>query len=339
MHKTHKTNLTNTTLAKTLLVISLTATGMLGLTGCQTMKSAGGKFFGKDKSETVATAEKSEQAYYQEASKYIAEKKYVSATNSLKDLRVFYPTGRYAQQALLDLMYVQYNNKKYEEAGASAKQFITLYPSNPQVDYAYYVRGVSSMAGKSDSIKLFKKNQSERDTAIYRSAFASFSELVNKFPNSIYAPDAAQRMTYIYNQFAEHELHIARWYVERKAYVAAANRAKWIFQYYPKSESVPEAIATLAYCYDKLGMTNLATEYKILLQINYPQWLTAKGKVKLKGAGNRSLVNKLTLGKLDRSSDSKNRSVTGKHNNNYKAQTKTQVIKQINQLQLPAGRN
>lgn len=335
MHKTHKTNLTNTTLAKTLLVISLTATGTLGLTGCQTMKSATGKFFGKDKSETVATAENSEQGYYQEASQYIAEKKYIAAAKSLKDLRVFYPTGKYSQQALLDLMYVQYNNKKYEEAGANAKQFITLYPSNPQVDYAYYVRGVSSMAGKSDSIKLFKKNQSERDTAIYRSAFASFAELVNKFPNSIYAPDAAQRMTYIYNQFAEHELHVARWYVEREAYVAAANRAKWIFQYYPKSESVPEAIATLAYCYDKLGMTDLAKEYKTLLQINYPQWLTAKGKVKLKGASSRSLVNKLTLGKLGRSSDRRLSVVAG----NYNGQTKTQVIKQANQLRLPAGRN
>ncbi|WP_227431006.1 outer membrane protein assembly factor BamD, partial [Psychrobacter sp. I-STPA6b] len=145
--------------------------------------------------------------------------------------RTFYPTGRYAEQALLDMMYAQFEINEYEAAANSSNQFISLYPSNPQVSYAYYVRGVANMQGSSEGIKLFPVNQAERDTAYYRLAFANFQELIGKYPNSPYAPDAAQRMIFIYNQFAESELNAANWYIEREAYVAAANRAKWVFQY------------------------------------------------------------------------------------------------------------
>lgn len=305
----------------TLLALSV------NLVGCQTFKNLTG---GKDV-DAVATAEKSEQGYYNDAIAQIDKGRYTQAIEDLNNLRTFYPTGQYAEQALLDVMYAQYESGKFEAAAASGEQFISLYPSNPQVSYAYYVRGVANMQGSSEGLKLFKLNQAERDTAYLRIAFANFQELINKYPNSPYAPDAAQRMTFIYNQFAESEMSAANWYVEREAYVAAVNRAKWVFQYYPLSESVPDALAVLAYSHEKLGLNDLANEYKTLLQINYPNMLSADGRVKLNTKRERTLFNKLTFGQLNRFN--KDTSVaTG----NYSGATKTQVIRNANQLRLPS---
>ncbi len=305
----------------TLLALSI------NLVGCQTFKNLTG---GKDV-DAVETAEKSEQGYYNNAIAQIDKGRYTQAVEDLTNLRTFYPTGQYAEQSLLDMMYAQYASGKYETAAASAEQFIRLYPSNPQVSYAYYVRGVANMQGSSEGLKLFKLNQAERDTAYLRIAFANFQELINKYPNSPYAPDAAQRMTFIYNQFAESEMTAANWYIEREAYVAAVNRAKWVFQYYPLSESVPDAIAVLAYSHEKLGLNDLAKEYKTLLQINYPNLLTADGRVKLNTKRERNLLNKLTFGQLSRFN--KDTSVI---EGNYNGATKTQVIRNASQLSLPS---
>ena len=305
----------------TLLALSV------NLVGCQTFKNLTG---GKDV-DAVETAEKSEQGYYNSAIAQIDKGRYTQAIEDLTNLRTFYPTGQYAEQALLDMMYAQYESGKFETAAASAEQFINLYPSNPQVSYAYYVRGVANMQGSSEGLKLFKLNQAERDTAYLRIAFANFQELINKYPNSPYAPDAAQRMTFIYNQFAESEMSAANWYVEREAYVAAVNRAKWVFQYYPLSESVPDALAVLAYSHEKLGLDDLAKEYKTLLQINYPNMLSADGRVKLNTKRERTLFTKLTFGQLNRFN--KDTSVaTG----DYNGATKTQVIRNASQLRLPS---
>ncbi|MER2165074.1 MAG: outer membrane protein assembly factor BamD, partial [Psychrobacter alimentarius] len=302
----------------TLLALSV------NLVGCQTFKNLTGK---KDV-DAVETAEKSEQNYYNDAIAQIDKNRYNQAIEDLTNLRTFYPTGQYAEQALLDMMYAQYASGEFEMAASSAEQFIRLYPSNPQVSYAYYVRGVANMEGSSEGLKLFKLNQAERDTAYLRIAFANFQELINKYPNSPYAPDAAQRMTFIYNQFAESEMSAANWYIEREAYVAAVNRAKWVFQYYPLSESTPEAIAVLAYSHGKLGLTDLANEYKTLLQINYPNWLTNDGRVKLKTKRDSTWLNKITFGKLGRSSTTDASAATGQYN----GATKLQMIRNANQL-------
>lgn len=204
------------------------------LSGCQTLKNS--KLLG-GKDEVVATkAEKSEQGYYQAASDNIKKGNFAKAISQLNDLRTFYPVGDYSEQALLDLMYAQYQHGDYLDAIASADRFIQSYPSNPQVDYAYYVRGISNMQAASGGVmKYTKLNPAHRDMGYSRIAFNNFQQLINRFPNSAYAPDAALRMRYIYNQLAESEMDVARWYIKRKAYVAAANRAKWVFQYYPQS--------------------------------------------------------------------------------------------------------
>lgn len=306
----------------TLLALSV------NLVGCQTFKNLTGKNV-----DAVETAEKTEQAYYRDAVDQIDKGRYTQAIEDLNSLRTFYPTGQYAEQSLLDIMYAQFAAGNYETAASSAERFISLYPSNPQVSYAYYVRGVANMQGSSEGIKLFKTNQAERDTAYLRIAFANFQELVNKYPNSPYAPDAAQRMTFIYNQFAESELTAANWYIKREAYVAAANRAKWAFQYYPLSESVPNAIAILAYSNKQLGLNDLAEQYRTLLQINYPNMLTSNGQVKLDTRADRSWLNKLTFGQLGRASMMDKSNADGQ----YSGATKTQIVLDAAQLQLPSA--
>ncbi|MFZ2554302.1 outer membrane protein assembly factor BamD [Psychrobacter urativorans] len=306
----------------TLLALSV------NLVGCQTFKNLTGKNV-----DAVETAEKTEQAYYRDAVDQIDKGRYTQAIEDLNSLRTFYPTGQYAEQSLLDIMYAQFAAGNYETAASSAERFISLYPSNPQVSYAYYVRGVANMQGSSEGIKLFKTNQAERDTAYLRIAFANFQELVNKYPNSPYAPDAAQRMTFIYNQFAESELTAANWYIKREAYVAAANRAKWAFQYYPLSESVPNAIAILAYSNKQLGLNDLAEQYRTLLQINYPNMLTSNGQVKLDTRADRSWLNKLTFGQLGRASMMDKSNADGQ----YSGAIKTQIVLDAAQLQLPSA--
>lgn len=318
-------------------VASLTvlAVALSGVTGCQSLKNS--KLFGGKDEIKAAKAEKSEQGYYNEAKANIAKGNYAKAAANLTDLRTFYPVGDYSEQALLDLMYAQFQHSDYLDAVASAERFIHLYPTNPQVDYAHYVRGVANMQTATSGImKYTKLNPAHRDMGYSRLAFNNFQELIARYPNSAYAPDAALRMRYIYNQFAEHEMDAARWYIKRKAYVAAANRAKWVFQYYPQSQAVPEAIATLAYSYDKLGMKDTANQYRQLLTLNYPQLLDNKGNVKIDNARTGSnWLNKVTLGVLGQSATNTNL----KQKIPTDIATKPQVIQSIQQaatLRLPA---
>lgn len=303
---------------------TLACTALGGLSGCQAIKN-----FTDNKDPIAAKAGNSEEGYYQEAMLRIDKGHYNQATEELNNLRTFYPTGRYAEQALLDLIYVQYQAGEYETAVKTAEQFMRLYPNNPQISYAYYVRGVANMQGPSGGMNLIRLNQAQRDMTYFKVAFANFQELLNKYPNSVYAPDAAQRMLFIYNQLAEHELVAARWYMERKAYVAAVNRAKWVFQYFPQSEAIPESLVILAEGYDKLGQGDLANNYKTLLQINYPNY-TKSGRTKKTA----SWLNKLTLGVLGRSGTNAVFNVTADPST-YQGQTKTQIIGRANQLNLP----
>ena len=149
---------------KTKLTVALLTAGMLSLTGCQTLKNITGK-----DSDAVATAEKTDAQYYKEAVDAMDKGRYIYAAEQLSELRTFYPTGAYAEQALLDLMYSQFQSNEYALAVTSAEQFIKLYPRNNQVDYAYYVRGVANMqAGTSSLLNITKLQQAHRDTSYYR---------------------------------------------------------------------------------------------------------------------------------------------------------------------------
>ena len=321
--------------------VSLLSLSLLGLTGCQTLKN--NTSLGK-KADIIATkANKSEQGYYNSAQSNLKKENYNSAIKDLTDLRTFYPVGQYSEQALLDLMYAQFIHGDYLDAAASADRFIQLYPTNAQTDYAHYTRGVANMqAGGKGLMQYTALSQAHRDTSYPRLAFANFQELIGRYPNSAYAPDAAQRMRYIYNQFAESEMDSARWYIKRKAYAAAANRAKWVFQYYPQSVQTPEAVATIAYSYDKLGMKDTAQQYKQLLALNYPQLLDKNGNVHLTKARTKpSLPNIVTLGILGRSADvAKLKSTNDSDTRTVATQPQRivslQGLQQARPLQLPA---
>lgn len=305
-------------------LISLTTT----MSGCSTLNVF------KKKEDVVAHAETSEEGYYAEAQEAIAKGRYNQASLALTNLRTFYPTGRYAQQALLDLIHVYYNRNDHEALTTTTNQFINSYPTSPHVDYALYAQGVTNMDGSPKAGRIFRLDQSQRDTAYLRLAFADFQKLITHYPNSVYAPDAAQRMTHIYNQFAEHELQAAEWYIKREAYVAAAERARWVFQYYPQSSATPKAIAILAYANEQLGLATTANQYKTLLQINYPQYLSSDGKVRLDNDRARSLwqrtLHSVSFGKLGRATDKD----TGQPISTHDGQTRPQVIQNAQGLQL-----
>lgn len=311
---------------KSIFLVALFTFAMVG-TGCSSLSAS--------KSAQAPLAQSSSETdYYQQASEHIQKEQYTAAKTALNDLLTFYPAGQYAEQALLDLIYVQYLDKDFEAVTQSTSRFLNSYPNSPRADYALYAQGVTNMQGSPKASPLFRLDQSERDTAFLRLAFADFSNLVTYYPNSPYANDAIVRMTDIYNQLAAHELVAAYWYVKRGAYVAAANRAKWVFQYYPRASVTPEAIAILAYANGQLGLQDTAQQYKTLLEINYPQYLTENGNVRLPKADTspfKRTLSAISFGTLGRSTIDNTPQM-----GNYQGATKTQPIQSIESLTLPA---
>ena len=253
----------------------------------------------------------SEQVYFQKAQKSLERNQYTDAVKSLEALDTYYPTGQYTQQAQLELLYAKFKQKDYEGTIALAERFIRLNPQHPNVDYAYYVRGVANMEMNYDSlIRYTSLQQSHRDVSYIKVAYQNFVDLIRRFPSSQYSVDAAQRMKYIAQELAESEMNAARFNIQRKAWLAAAERAQWVIEHYPQTPQTPEALATLAYSYQKLGDTATSQQYVDILKLNYPNLVKSNGEVNLRAARkDGSWVNRATLGLLGRQSknvDSKN---------------------------------
>ena len=253
----------------------------------------------------------SEQVYFEKAQKSLERNQYTDAVKSLEALDTYYPTGQYTQQAQLELLYAKFKQKDYEGTIALAERFIRLNPQHPNVDYAYYVRGVANMEMNYDSlIRYTSLQQSHRDVSYIKVAYQNFVDLIRRFPSSKYSVDAAQRMKYIGQELAESEMNAARFNIQRKAWLAAAKRAQWVIEHYPQTPQTPEALATLAYSYQKLGDTATSQQYVDILKLNYPNLVKSNGEVNLRAARkDSSWVNRATLGLLGRQSknvDSKN---------------------------------
>lgn len=240
----------------------------------------------------------SEQIYIQKAQKALESEHYADAAKALEDIETYYPTGEYAQQAQLELLYTKFKQKEYESVVALADRFIRLNPQNPHLDYAYYIRGVANMEQNYDGLMRYTSlKQAHRDVSYLKISYQNFVDFVRRYPSSPYAVDAAQRMQYINNELAEAEMNVARFNIKRKAWIAAIERAQWVIQYHPTAPQVPEALATIAYAYDKLGDQASAQQYTELLKLNYPQLVKANGSVNLAAAQKQaSWVNKATLG-------------------------------------------
>jgi outer membrane protein assembly factor BamD len=177
-----------------------------------------------------------------------------------------------AQQAQIDLAYAQYKGNDKPSALATIERFIKLHPSSPALDYAYYLQGLINFNENLGLLgALARQDLSERDQRASRDSYQSFRQVVQQFPDSKYAPDAQLRMNYIVNTLAQYEVHVARYYYKRGAYVAAANRAQQAVQEFQRSPAAEEALYIMALSYDKLALPQLRDDAQRVLTQSFPE--------------------------------------------------------------------
>lgn len=217
------------------------------------------------------TRDWSAQRLYSEAKANLNEGDYQTAIDYYEKLESRYPFGPLAQQAQLDIAYAYYKFDEPESALAAVDRFLRLYPQHPNVDYAYYLRGlVNFNRGKGLVERYLPTDDSQRDPGAALQSFNDFAELTRRFPDSKYAGDAAKRMQFLKNNLARYELHVADYYMRRGAYVAAANRAKYVIENYPKTPATPDALIVMVRAYRQLDLDGLAGDALRVLELNYP---------------------------------------------------------------------
>ena len=226
------------------------------------------------------TKDWSAQKLYSAAKDKLDASQFEAAIKLYEKLEARYPYGRFAQQAQLEVAYAYYKDREIASAVSAAERFIKLHPNHPNVDYAYYLRGLANF---NDDLGLLGsytgQDMSERDPKSAREAFNAFKDLVTRFPDSKYAPDSVQRLNYLVNVLAQNEVHVARYYMKRGAYVAAANRAQYSLKTYPQATANEEGLLILVQAYDKLGMTDLRNDAERVLKTNFPNSKYLSGKV------------------------------------------------------------
>lgn len=236
------------------------------------MAIAGCAAFAKQEDKTRGW---SAQRLYTEAKNSLALGDYESAIDYYEKLEQRYPFGAYAQQAQLDVAYAYYKYQEPAAAIAACDRFIKLHPRHPNVDYAYYLKGLTNFKqGKGFITELVERyvpaDDSEHDTGALRDAFVAFGELTRRFPDSVYSADAEQRMVYLRNMLARHEIHVARYYMKRKAYVAAVNRTKYVIENYQRTPAIADALVIAVEAYSELELYDLAADSLRVLRLNYP---------------------------------------------------------------------
>jgi outer membrane protein assembly factor BamD len=225
----------------------------------------------------------SAQKLYATAKEELNDGNYERAVKLFETLEARYPFGRYAQQAQLDIAYAYYKDNEPISAIAASDRFIKLHPNHPNVDYAYYLKGLANFNDDLGYLgNLVEQNMGERDPMASRDAFLSFKELVTRFPDSKYADDATARMKFLVNTMAEHEVYVAKYYLKRQAWVAAINRAVEVVKTYPNAPAREEALAIMVIAYDKLELPDLSRDAQRVLSLNFPESKYAKG-VNLEG--------------------------------------------------------
>lgn len=206
---------------------------------------------------------------YAEASSELDSGNYAKAIEYYEKLEARYPFGRYAMQSQLDVAYANYRADEPEAAIAAADRFIKLYPQNPYVDYAYYLKGIVNYNRSVGFLDRYvPTDASQRDPGSALDAFVDFSALVERFPDSRYAEDARQRMLYLRNNLAKHEINVARYYMRRGAYLAAANRANYVIERFQRTSAVESALEILVDAYTALDKADLAADAKRVLDLN-----------------------------------------------------------------------
>jgi outer membrane protein assembly factor BamD len=259
--------------SKLRLILVLVLVSSLGA-GCSWIGS------GKEEDET---RDWSANKLYDRARAAMAEESFTTALDYYEKLEARYPFGQFAQQALLESAYAYYKDDSPEEAIAAADRFIKLYPRHPNVDYAYYIKGLSNFNRNFGFFQRYvPTDREQRDQAAALQAFNDFSELVKLFPDSKYAEDSLQRMVYLRNSVAEYDVHVGRYYIKRGAYLAAVNRGRNVVENYPKTSAVPDALAVMLVGYTLLDMNELANDTRRVIELNYPEHPILKAPVTAK---------------------------------------------------------
>ena len=209
---------------------------------------------------------------YSEAKLLMSESAWEPAITLFEKLEARYPYGRYAQQAQLEVAYAYFRQQEPASAISACDRFIRLHPNHPSVDYAYYLKGLTNF-NEDIGLMGFISNQdlTERDPKAARESFDAFKELVRRFPDSKYTPDAIARMNYLVNSLASYEVHVARYYLKRGAYVAALNRAQTAIKTYPDAPAHEEALFLMIKAYDLLAMNDLRDDTERIMRKNFPK--------------------------------------------------------------------
>ncbi|MEK6749912.1 MAG: outer membrane protein assembly factor BamD [Pseudomonadota bacterium] len=228
-------------------------------------------------------AELSAMQLYREAKSALDSGDYEMAIQKFESLEGRFPFGPYAQQAQIDIAYAYYKFDEAESAVGAADRFIKMYPRHPRVDYAYFIKGLAKFnQGHSAFDNLPSQDPAKRDPAAVQKSYQYFQELLTRFPDSIYADDARQRLVYLRNNLARFELYTAEFYFQTGAYVAAANRGKYILEHFARTPSIPGALAVMARAYHTLGLSDLEHDTLRVIALNYPDHAVIKelrGKV------------------------------------------------------------
>lgn len=208
---------------------------------------------------------------YREAKEALDSGSYDLAIKHYETLEARFPYGRYSQQAQLEVAYAYYKQNETASAVAATDRFIKLHPNHVNVDYAHYLKGLVYFNDDQGLLgRLSGQDRTERDPKAVRESFDAFKDLVQRFPESKYTSDARARMRYLVNALAFHEVHVARYYMKRGAYVAAANRAQYALKNYPEAPAQEEALLIMVRAYDALDMPELRDDAQRILRRNFP---------------------------------------------------------------------
>ena len=230
--------------------------------------AAGCSLWGED---SDPTSDWPARRLYDTAKGHLERGDYVQAIEHYEKLEVRYPFGLLAMQGQLDLIYAYYKSDEQGSTISAADRFIKLHPRHPNVDYAYYLKGLAQFAdGDSLVGRFFRRDRAKHDASAALQSFRAFEELVQRFPESRYAEDSRQRMLYLKNVVAMHEIHVARYYMTRGAWLAAANRARYVVENYQRTPAVSEALDIMITAYRQMGLDDLAADADRVLRLNHP---------------------------------------------------------------------
>ncbi|HKU70136.1 MAG TPA: outer membrane protein assembly factor BamD [Burkholderiales bacterium] len=218
------------------------------------------------------------QKLYSEAKTELNSSNYEQAIKYYEKLEARYPYGRYAQQAQIEIAYAYYKNKDSAQAMAATERFIKLHPNHPNVDYAYYLKGLISFNDDMGWLGYFSgQDMTERDSKAARESFDAFKDLATRYPDSKYTPDSIDRLNYLVNALASHEIHVARYYLGRGAYVASVNRVQYSLKTYPRAPANEEGMVILVKAYDAMGARDLRDDAERVMMKNFPNSPYLKG--------------------------------------------------------------